>query len=77
MSPSRSAPAAQQLDAALGATISELVLLRDTAPEMYADLMRELRKDLLHRRWLAWSEGYNPKLWIEVGVRSVAYPPVC
>jgi transcriptional regulator with XRE-family HTH domain len=21
--------------------------------------------------------GYNPKLWIEFGERSVAYPPVC
>jgi hypothetical protein len=24
-----------------------------------------------------WREGYNRNLWIEVGVRSVAYPPVC
>src|SRR5689334_2835775 len=56
MSPSRSSPVARQSDVALGVTISELALLRDTAPDMYADLMREMRKDLLHRRWLAWSD---------------------
>ena len=53
MSTSRSASVTEPT---LGVSISELALLRDSAPDMYADLMREIRKDLLHRRWLAWSD---------------------
>lgn len=37
-------------------SVDELVHLRDSAPDLYADLMYELRQDLVHRRWLAWSD---------------------
>jgi len=39
-----------------GLSIDQLIRLAETAPETYADLLRELRKDLAHRRWLVWSD---------------------